>query len=236
MYRLNQADPAVANTVPDVNWLPLCYHFSFASLDGTLIYRVLSNSEIEIIAPLDARIDRDFPREGFPRSFPKRPIAFKEQPYDPTVREDALKLAAVFGIEQLSESEMKRAIAIAERTSGTISDCGFKDWLPEDILRRCHREPFMQGAPLKTCKNPNCTAEIVDRTEEMTIEIDNEIFREVTGLKSLTLEAHDVRRDSMRVFAIHQSKKGDDAVWPEVQLIFECCDACHCIRVTNQCD
>ena len=35
----------------------------------------------------------------------------------------------------------------------------------------------------------------------------------------------------MRVFAIHQPDEDDKRVWPHVQLIFEICDCCHCIRV-----
>jgi hypothetical protein len=94
----------------------------------------------------------------------------------------------------------------------------------------------MQGAPLKSCDNPQCTAEIAYRTEEMTIPMD-ENFTRLTGESSLTLEAKDVRRDSMRVFALFQPDEKDEIVWgdPYVQLIFEVCECCYCIRVSNQC-
>src|SRR4051812_19196246 len=151
IYRLNQADPAVSLGISGLNWLPLCYHFSYASFEGELIYRVLNDSEIELIAPTDAPFDVDFPYPNYPRLFPESLISFRRQKYDPTVAEDALQLAAVFGVEQLSESEMKRAITVAEETSKTISDCQLPDWSAEDTVRYNHRQPFMQGAPLKSC-------------------------------------------------------------------------------------
>jgi len=235
IYRLNQADPAVSLGIPDLHWLPLCYHFSYAGYNGELIYRVLNDMEIELIAPTEAHFDAEFPFPNFPQSFPQAPITFCKQKYDPTLAEDALKLAAVFGVDQLSESEMKRAILIADETSGTISDFAVPDWTPEDIIRCNHREPFIQGAPSKSCDNPNCTAEIAYRTKEMTVQIDNKTYQELTGQSSFTLDARDVRRDSMRVFAIHQPED-DDRVWPDVQLVFELCECCQCIRVSNQCD
>jgi hypothetical protein len=220
IYRLNQADPTVSIGIPNVRWLPLCYHFSYASFDRKLVYRVLNDSEVQVIAPTEAVFDPHFPRSDFPHSFPLSSVSFRKVPYQPTIAEDALKLAAVFGLDRLSDSEMRRAVVIADKTSGTISDWGLPDWEPRDILRAAHREPFSQGKPSKSCDNPDCTAEIAYRTAPITIAIDSEAVREVTGQSTLTLEARDVRRNSMRVFAIHQPQNGDDRVWPHMQLIF----------------
>jgi hypothetical protein len=237
IYRLNQADPVVGTIVPGIEWLPLCYHFSYASWDGQLIYRVPSENEVELIAPTEAMFDPDFPLPGFPRQFPQSPAAFSKQKYDPAVTEDSLQLAAVFGVDQLSPAKMQRAIQIADETCGTISDNQggvISDWSAEDVLRNFHRQPFFQGAPTKSCENPNCTAEIAYRRPAMTIS-PGSTFEEVTGEKSLTIPARDVRRPSLRVFAIHQPDDGDDRVWPHVQIVFQVCECCHCIRVTNQC-
>ena len=233
VYRLNQADPAVSLSVPKLNWLPLCYHFSYASFDGKLVYRMLNDLEVELLAPTEMVYDPDFPYPNFPRFFSKSFVSFRNQNYDPTVAEDALRLAAVFGLEHLSRSEMKRAIVMADETFGTIREFGLPGWTPEEIIRCAHREPFAQGAPSKSCDNPSCTAEIAYRTAELSLSIDDENFRELTGQSSLTLEPRNVRRDSMRVFAIHQAD--DRTAWPNVQLVFEICDSCHCIRVSNQC-
>lgn len=242
IYRLNQADPAVQVTVPGLNWLPLCYHFSFASLDGDLIYRVLNDFEIELLSPTDAEYDPDFPYPNFPRQFPASPVAFRKAKYDPAVAEDALQLAAVFGVEHLSPAEMQRATVIADETCKTISDWGsgggvpgkhFPDWSPEELVRFVHRQPFFQGAPTKSCKYPECTAEIEYRTEAKIIQR-YENFIEATG-EPLIIPGHVVRRSSLRVFAIYQPDD-DNRVWPHVQLVFQVCECCHCICVTNQCD
>jgi hypothetical protein len=69
VYRLNQVDPFVGAVVPGVEWLPLCYHFSYASLDGELIYRIPREDEVELIAPTEAEFDADFPFPGFRATF-----------------------------------------------------------------------------------------------------------------------------------------------------------------------
>jgi hypothetical protein len=189
-----------------------------------------------LIAPVEASYDEDFPFPNYPKLFPSVSVSFGKQKYDANIAEDALSLAAVFGIDQLSAAEMTRAIVIAEESSGTISGFDLPEWSDEDKVRCTHREPFMQGAPSKECPNPNCTAEIEYRTEQLTVPIDDENFRDLTGQSSFTLEARDVRRDSMRVFAILQPDDGDDRVWPHVQLVFQVCECCGCIRVSNQCD
>lgn len=241
IYRLNMADSAVAvaEEFPALKWLPLCYGFAYATFDGEMIYRVVNETEIELIAPTDAHYDPDFPYPNYPRSFPQSRLTFVRQPYDPTVAEDALSLAAIFEVDRISEPEMQRAVAIVEK-EGLLAEWrsgdSFADWSPEDFIRRMHKEPFMQGAPLKSCTNPDCTAEIAYRREPMEITLPEE-FAELLDGRTLSLEAEDVRRDSMRVFAIHQPDRDDTLMWghPFVQLIFEICEVCHCIRVSNQC-
>jgi hypothetical protein len=239
VYRLNLADPAVAVELPGLKWLPLCYGFSYAAYDGTTIYRVLSDTEVELIVPDDPQYDPHFPYVNYPTCFPQHPVSFSRQPYDPTIAEDALRLAAVFGVDRLPAAEMKRAIAIAEK-KGLIAewraDATFADWSPEDIIRCGYKEPFAQGAPLKSCDNPHCTAEIEYRTEPMEITFTEEIA-DLFDDRTLKIEAFDVRRDSMRVFALHQPDPEDTLLWRDayVQLIFEICDTCGCIRVSNQC-
>ena len=99
LYRLNQADDAVNLQLLGVRWLPLCYHFSYAAYDGTLIYRVLNDMEIELIAPAEASHNPDFPYANFPQHFPQAAIRFSKQGYDPTKAEDAVKFAALFGVD-----------------------------------------------------------------------------------------------------------------------------------------
>ena len=239
LYHLNLSDPVVPVELPGVKRLPLCYGFAYATYDGTIIYRVINDMEIELIAPADPQYDPDFPYDGYPKSFPRSAVSFVRQPYDPTMAEDALSLAAVFGMDRLSKQEMDRAITIVEK-QGFLAEWRkgetFSDWSPEDMIRCNYHLPFMQGAPSKSCDNPDCTAEIAYRTEPMEITLPDE-FSELVGGEPIKLEARDVRRDSMRVFALHQPDADDELMWgdPYVQLVFEICDVCHCIRVSNQC-
>ena len=235
LYRLNQADPAVAAGLPGIRWLPLCYHFCYASFESDLIYRVRSDTEVELISPLDAERDQDFPWKGFPASFPPSGAAFQQVSYDPTTAEDALRLAAIFGFDHLSDHQMKRAVEIADETSSIIREWDLPDWTPEDIVRCAYPEPFVQGAPSKSCGNPNCSAEIAYQTEDVTIEFDETDGLELLRQTSVKRTTRDVRRNSMHVFAVHQPDESDNRIWPHVQLVFQVCEVCHCIRVTNQC-
>jgi hypothetical protein len=246
LYRLNQADPAANLGIPGINWLLLFYHFSYASNDGRLIYRVLNDTEIELLAPTDAEFDPDFPYPNYPRCFPQSAMRFVKQPYDPRVAEDALRLAGIFGVDQLSDPEMKKAVKIVGETSSLFTDWAsgggtpgvdFPNWSPEELVRYEYNEPFMQGTPSKECRNPNCTAKVKYRTEPEVIQMPDEYAR-VFGLSSFEMEARDVREDSMRVFAVHQPNQGDRLLWNDsyVQLIFQICECCHSICVSNQCD
>jgi hypothetical protein len=235
LYHLNLSDPAVGVKLPGVKWLPLLYGFAYATYDGMIIYRVVNDTEVELIAPADPQYDPDFPYDNYPKSFPQSAVSFAREPYDPTIAEDALSLAAVFGVDRLSEREMQRAVAIIER-EGWRTDEFYSARRPQDFIRSDYRLPFMQGAPSKSCDNPECTAEIAYRTEPMEITLPEE-FAELVGGEPIRVEASEVRRDSMRVFALHQPESDDELMWgdPFVQLIFEICDVCHCIRVSNQC-
>jgi hypothetical protein len=231
LYRLDLTDPAIPIHLEGVDYLPLVYGFHYAAFSGTFIYRVHNKYEIEIIDPAELTYDPDFPYAGHPPSFPASPIALQQVPYDRTVAEDALALQAVFGLDGLSVSEMARAVSIA-RPWHSVSDI-FSDWTDEDVVRRLGRAPFMQGAPSKSCGNPDCTAEIAYHVDEGEIELSPETA-ELVGEKTMKIGGYDVRVDTMRVIAIHEPKPNDKSMW-DVQMIFEFCDCCHCVRVSNQC-
>src|SRR5688500_17095115 len=81
LYRLNQADPSINVTLQVVSWLPLCLHFWYASHEAKVVYRVLSNMEIELIAPDEWVFDPNYPYPKYPRAFPDSPVAFRKQKY-----------------------------------------------------------------------------------------------------------------------------------------------------------
>jgi hypothetical protein len=223
VYRLNQADPAVNARIPGVTWLPLIYHFPYASIYSDLVYRLVSDTEIEMLAPLTAEFDDEFPYSAYPSAFPESPVAFSKRKYDPALAEDAVPLAGVFGIGQLSDSEMKKAVQIVGRTSTLFEDWAadggtpgvdFPDWSEEELVRHVYDEPFMQRRPTKECDNPECTPQ-VSRDEK----------------------TENLRKDSMRVFALLQPDAQNKLLWGHLhaQLIWQLCESCNCIRVSYQC-
>jgi hypothetical protein len=233
IYRLNLVDPSIDVQIPGVSWLPLCYGFRYAAFSGTFIYRVINDCEIELIDPAEVEYRSDVPCDKYPDSFDESPVSFAKVGYDPSKAEEALSLAAIFGIDQLSDAEMKRAIDIVEQT-GLFREWSMPDWSPESIIRCGYKEPFMQGAPSKSCDNPECTAENDYYVEPYEIQFpeDSLLAGEV-----MRIEGHYVRKPSMRVFAIYQPEETDTTMWddPYVQLVYEICDCCKCIRVSNQC-
>lgn len=245
LYRLNQADPFANLNINGVTWLPLIYHFAYASQNGDLTYRITNDAEIEVLDPADAEFDPNYPYPNYPSVFPECRVALSKQKYDPSIAEDALSLAGIFGVDHLPKDEMLRAVKIVGETSSLFKDWGskgipgidFPEWSPEDLVRREYCKPFLQTRPSRECKNPNCTARVLYRTEAMEIPVDEE-FIELLGTSTLTLDARDVREDSLRVFALHQPEKGERLLWHDhyMQLVYQVCECCKCIRVTNQCD
>ena len=234
VYRLDLSDPAIPIRLEGIDYLPLVYGFHYAAFNGTFIYRVLNNLEIEIVDPAELNYDPDFPYAGHPASFPSSPIALQQMPYDRTIAEDALSLQGVFGLDGLSASEMARAVNICLSHHPYYSQYKLdSNWTDEDVVRIHGCAPFMQGSPAKSCGNPDCTAETAYHVEEMEIEFSAE-EAEFFGEKAMKIDAHNVRVDTMRVIAIHELNPNDKLMW-DVQLIFEFCDCCHCIRVSNQC-
>ncbi|MEX2168888.1 MAG: hypothetical protein WD851_06240 [Pirellulales bacterium] len=234
LYRLNLDDPAFDIEIPGVKWLPLCYRF--VPLTGDTLYRVVSDTEIELISPIDEEADPAFPYPGFPSTFPSRSIAFARQPYDPTNAEDALSLLTVFGLDQLSPDEMKLAIKIAKET-GELCDKHDVNLTDEEHLKSGGNWPFLQGAPTTSCNNPLCSAEVEWITEELELVFPEELH-DVTGPEPLILPGGAViRESSLRVFGLYQPNEGDTMMWgdPYVQMIFQICDCCQCICVSNQC-
>lgn len=234
LYRLNLEDPAFDVVLSGVRHLPLLYGFSYAHQDGVFSYQVHSDSEIEVISEADWPPDPDFPYKNYPIEFPHQSIAFERRPYDPSVAEDALRLAGVFRLEHLSEAELKRAIQTAD-DQGFFEGSGFPDWTLEEKLCITYDAPFMQGRPSRTCDNENCIAKVTGYIEPSKITFPPET--PLIGGESIEIPGRVEREPSMRVFAIHEPRPTEHLLWrdPYVQLVFEFCECCHCIRVSNQC-
>ncbi len=239
MYRLDLSDHSLPVRLEGCEFLPLVYGFHYAARNGTFIYRVLNDFEIEILAPEKLHHDSDFPYPGHPLTFAASPVSFCQMAYDRSSAEDALSLQAIFGLDGLSAAELQRAVRIGLSDESYVCysrEGVVADWTDEEILRRLGRAPFMQGAPSKSCDNPECTAEVAYHVDEQEIEVSPELA-DVPGEKTMTISGFDVRVDTMRVIAIHQPEDGDELIWGDsyVQIVFEFCDCCQCFRVSNQC-
>jgi hypothetical protein len=240
IYRLDLADPTIPVRIPGVSHLPLVYGFRYAAYEGTFVYRMLNEMEVEILAPTELAFDPDFPYRGHPAVFPSAQIGFSQICFDPSSAEDALLFQGIFGLDKLSESELTRAIRIA-MADGSY-DCYSRNQIPgrtltdEEIVRSHGCAPFMQTAPSKSCSNPECTAEIAYHVDAFEYELDQATAK-LLGRETQKLEGFDIRVDTMRVIGLHEPDPDDELMWgdPYVQMIFEFCDCCHCIRVSNQC-
>lgn len=230
LYRLNLNDPAIPIRLPGITWLPLCYDFGYSAYDGKCIYRVVDDSCVELIWPEKPKFDPNFPYPKYPSSYAQSNLCLEKVPYDAKQADDALSLAAVFGVDELPPAEMQKAIKfVAENTGLMKTWCGEEyGWEPAHVVESMYPRPFLQGAPSRECENPHCTAEVVRHSTAITFEVPE--FDATVNVPS-----RPVRRDSLTTFALYESEIRDSPVLDDIQLIFQLCDACHCITVRNQC-
>lgn len=218
VYWLDTTDPLVPFSHPNVRFLPLVHGFQYSSNGFEFIYRILNEQEIEIIAPDPLEFNKHFPYSNYPPHFEKTGVSFELANYKPKDAESALEYQGVFGIDQLSKSEMQRAIEIARETWHPERFTG-RDWSDEEVVRIRGCDPFVQDTPSASCENPDCTAE-VDRVIE------------------LESKSYTIRVSSLKVIAIHQPHDEEETMWggDDVQLFWQQCTECGCITVNNQCD
>ncbi len=128
-----------------------------------------------MLSPTLEQFNPDYPYSNFPPFFDETAIDFERHPYDCTRAEDAVRMAALFGLDSLSDAEMQRAVELADERCGTVSDWGLPDWTPENIVRSSHREPFANSSPIAECTNPHCSAPIEYQRDSMALEVDDEL-------------------------------------------------------------
>ncbi len=133
----------------------------------------------------------------------------------------------------------------------------YANWTDEQVLRHFGCAPFIQDAPSGSCANPDCPAEVIGHVGPTEVVLDdtapsepmakqaaamgldiNAMMVEYFGTNRLIIEAHDIRAYTMRVIAVHQPDADDELIWndPYNQIVFQVCEACHCICATQQCD
>jgi hypothetical protein len=206
LHRLDLTDPAVPVAIPGLRWLPLYYCFDFRAND--LGYQLTSEDSLAAFFPDDdpnVTDHEEWPGENYPLVFPKSGIKITPYDYDPTNLDEAYAWAGVFGIEKLSKADQTAA---KKRIAEEMDGLGLNAPVTERELQECLSNPFTQGKPNKTCLNPRCV--------------------------------NHKRRGKLSTIALMPAEpvKGVCTFgrWGMgVQLVFQMCNNCHTIRVSNQC-
>lgn len=219
LYCLDLRDERLGVSIPNVKKLPLIYGFHYVSIGGEFSYHVPNDKTIDVITHGAKDFRESFPSTNFPRYFARSAVSFAQRIVDVASAPDALNYQGVFGLQELSDSEMKRAISIAKNEQLVEFD-DFRrnvddEWDDDSILNAMGRRPFYHAAPSKTCTNPNCTVPI------------NEEYTKIFG--------RSIRYDSRRVFALHEPEL-NDRIGVSWQVLYQICEYCKIISVTNQCD
>jgi hypothetical protein len=207
LHRLDLSDPAIPIVIPGVRWLPLYYCFDFRAND--LGYRLLSEESLVTFFPDDdpnVASEESWPDDNYPLEFPKSSIEVARYPYDPTKLDDAYAWAGVFGIDRLSEADQKAA---KKRVAEEMEGLGFYPPESEEEHREALSWPFAQGKPVGECLNPGCP----NHTKN----------GQLSTIALLPAEP---------VEGVHTFGWCGVAV----QLVFQLCERCYTIRVTNQSD
>ncbi len=81
LYSFDTTDPLFPVRLPNARFLPLYYCFPYNA--GGVGYRIVSDREIEILYMETNRVERDFPYENYPDTFPETsvslvPISYEE--------------------------------------------------------------------------------------------------------------------------------------------------------------
>ena len=218
LYCLDLRDERLGISIPNVTKLPLIYGFHYVSIGGEFSYYVANDKTIHVITHSGKDFRESFPFVNFPRYFPGSALALTQRNIDVTSAADALNYQGVFGLQGLSDSQMERALSIA-KTEQLVDFDDFRnnvddDWTDDSILDAMGRLPFYQATPSKTCTNPNCTVPL------------NEEYTKLFG--------RPIRHDSRQVFALHEPKL-NDPIGVSWQILFQICEYCKFISVTNQC-
>jgi len=80
LYTFDTIDPLFPVRLPNARFLPLYYCFPYNA--GGVGYRIVSDEEIEILYMETNRVERDFPYENYPDTFPETPVALVPVSYE----------------------------------------------------------------------------------------------------------------------------------------------------------
>lgn len=207
LHRLDLSDPAIPFAIPGVRWLPFYYCFDFRANEFS--YRLISDESLVPFFPDDdpnVSDHEEWPDDEYPLEFPVSSLQIAAHPYDPTVLEDAYNWAGIFGIGRLSEGDQA---AVKKLVAEEMEELGLGIPETDEEFHEALTGPYKQGRPDKGCLNPSCSNHV--RKEPLTT--------------IALVPAEPIK-------GIHTFGRWGTGV----QLIFQMCERCYTIRVSNQCD
>ena len=210
LFRLDQRESLVPNVLDHTRWLPMAYSFLCTGDydDGITAYRVVDDNTLEFFSPTKSLTAETAFYDNYPTVFPRGGIGLFDADHDTTDVRDSIRLAAIFGLEHFTDRQREEALEMIRPIYDTCDAQELYD-LGIDGFLDCWGAPFPQGPPNGIpCLNPNCR-----------------IFGEHEMSTFATVVGHPT--DDYRFW----SDSGD----PEVMLIFQTCDTCKTIHVSQQC-
>ena len=156
---LDLSDPALDRTrLPNVVKLPLVYGIDYVGYHGEQRYTVQEDGKVEIANTNSLKSDGDHTPPWKPTS---EFVSLVDCDFDLSRAEDALTMLQVFGLKDLSEDELNRALEIAYSDEYNLDV--MEDWI---VYRESTRQeylefwgscPFWQPGGVSTsCTKPGC--------------------------------------------------------------------------------
>jgi len=210
LFRFDQRDSLVPNVLDHVRWLPLAYSFLCSGdyEDSITAYRVIDDKSLEFFAPCkNLTPDLAF-YDDYPALFPHGGLGLFDAEHDISDVGDSIRLAAIFGLEHFDDRQRDDAREMIRPIYETCDAQELYDLGIDGFLDNWSG-PFPQGPPDDIpCFNPSCS---ISGTHEMST------FATVVG---------------------HPSSEypfWSDSGEPDVMLVFQTCDKCGTIHVSQQC-
>lgn len=229
LFDLDLRDPSIDIMIPNLETLPLLYGLHYMGTTSDQVYKVGPNRVITVLRHRELTADFDYDQ---PDSFPECNLAFETRQLDLSTAEDALSMLQVFGLDDLNESELNKALDIAYDDWSGLEV--LEDWVVfKDLTRREYLEfwgspPFWQpGGFSDRCDNPNCPSVKYNRHGWLPFPVRGRL-RTLLRRQDWQFAPDVTQTSTLRIIA--------SCEWDGILLVFRFCDACHCVHVTNQAD
>lgn len=166
-YQIDLTDPRVGLRFPALGLTRLPLYYALGNLGGPFLYRVVSDSRIEILSQPYPVPHRAEAMQRYPKPFRRQIMYLGEHNYDPTNPGQVYEYAGLFGIGVLSAEQKAELRVNMDRwfaanlphrslLEGYVVEEGddYEDPpLEELVAEYC---PFTQGMPRAICPNPDC--------------------------------------------------------------------------------